>query len=82
MNKRDNFDILNDNVIRSNLYGVEQLPGLPERQLSQNDSKNYLKYMKVDPEIGNQLIGPLKGRCFSEYEDVWEYKYCIGQTIS
>lgn len=76
---RRRFDMLNDKVIRSQMFGIDQLPGFPNVEESKsNATKDLLKFQKLDPEVGSQLIGPLKGRCFSDYEDVWEYKYCIG----
>jgi hypothetical protein len=27
------------------------------------------------------LISPIVGKCFSEMIDIWEYKFCIGESI-
>lgn len=39
------------------------------------------KFLEMSKELGIKLLAPLNGRCFNHNEDIWLYKFCVGDKV-
>ncbi|CDW91840.1 UNKNOWN [Stylonychia lemnae] len=58
--------------------GDNQILKIVTRVGSEDQAK---EFTKLTSSIGNQLIAPLLGKCFHLKEDIWLYKFCIGESV-
>ena len=38
-------------------------------------------FEELSQSLGLKLLSPLKDRCFEYREDIWLYKFCVGNTV-
>lgn len=39
------------------------------------------KFEELTQDLGQKLLSPLKNRCFDYNEDIWLYKFCVGEKV-
>lgn len=40
-----------------------------------------MRFRQLSPDVGEHLISPLYGRCFTELIDIWQYQFCVGDFV-
>eukprot|EP00347_Sterkiella_histriomuscorum_P015893 403355285 len=49
--------------------------------LSKVGNEQAQSFSQIDPSVGTQLLQPILSKCFHLREDIWLYKFCIGESI-
>lgn len=75
INDSQNFDLIDDFEIDELLMLVDDLPGIKD---TKSGKLKHLKFNQVSDEIGEKLLEPIRGQCFSEFIDIWKYNFCVG----
>jgi len=44
-------------------------------------AKEPIAYTELEEEFGEELLRPLKGRCFPWRTGIWQYNFCIGKSV-
>ena len=71
------FDMVDDSELQNKMTLVDDLTGMHVGK----EPAHHLNHFRVDHDVGEWMISPLKGRCFSQMVDIWEYKYCFGNKV-